>query len=125
MGVTRGFYQPKTDGNKIFWILWSSVLLRSPIWASELFYNLNFRWLAFTLFIILVGVLTWFRRQMRLTGTTLEITRALRLRQETVDLSASDVTWSIEKKWLTLTVAGKTRRFSLNKKLAAALKGIA
>lgn len=59
MRVIRGFYQPKADWSNIAWIMWLSVLIISPIWASELFYNINWWWATYTIIMVLIGLWTF------------------------------------------------------------------
>ncbi|MBS9338304.1 hypothetical protein G6R29_01470 [Fructobacillus sp. M2-14] len=56
MAKVSGFYQPEGYGNKIAWLLWTSFLFVSPIWASELMYAVNGYWMLYTAVIALIGL---------------------------------------------------------------------
>ncbi|GAP00195.1 hypothetical protein [Fructobacillus ficulneus] len=125
MAVTRGFYQPVTDGSRIYWILWFSALLMSPIRACELFYNIDFSWGAYTVLILAIGILTHYRRQMELSGSVLTMTFVGRKKAQTLDLAGEGVQFSVNKRKLTVDQAGQVRVYHLSKKIAQAVKGLA
>ncbi|CAK1226675.1 EbsA family protein [Fructobacillus tropaeoli] len=125
MRVIRGFYQPKADWSNIAWIMWLSVLIISPIWASELFYNINWWWATYTIIMVLIGLWTFFGRKIMLENQTLTIKSAWLMKQQVIDLNDSAVNWFFDQKALIVVIGGRPRAYHLSKKMAQALKGMA
>ncbi|MBS9334799.1 EbsA family protein [Fructobacillus sp. M1-13] len=117
------YYQPASDGSKTAWLLTFCLFMISPIWASELFYNLNGLWLLYTVALVFYLAYRLSARYIVLRDKVMYLHQLRFWRVEEYSFSNEKVHFSFEKRTLVIEQDGhKQRRLFMTKKACQQLK---
>ncbi|MDD9139192.1 hypothetical protein H7198_06195 [Fructobacillus sp. CRL 2054] len=123
MTKIKAYYQPASDWAAICWLIWGCFLAVSPIWASELFYKVDGLWLAYTVFIVLVGIYRFGMRRLVFDKKYIQILQLRFWKMKIIELGEEGQSAEVDGRTLTIKDEnGKEKRYRLTRRSCRKIK---